>query len=507
MNPSPKESHHETAPEDRLPWTEKLGFALGYAGPGAFVGGLKTFIFVMELGVSPAVIGIIDFILSVIAAPVGPLLGQFGDNFRSRWGRRKPLMLMGGIPSVLILCALYAFPGGMSEKGLWLWLFLIPLLNMVPSSLYAQGLGGLSTEAIRDYHERVRLSVIISFAVAVLGFLAQALYPIAKNRIHPLVIPFGNTELVLLKFPVFADAVAGARWIIGWSAPLFLICVLLPLFLCPEKRYEQVKKIRTKNPFIPTIKEAFKNREFLIVFMIKTVAFFCYSIVGSMGMLMNTYLVYGGDKGLASSTYMFLGWSYIISQTASLFIYRLIEPKLGKQRVIRIAAGILMAGCLSKLVVYQPSMPWLQLIPLIANGASVTGLHLMTGSMFGDIIDYDELLHHKRREALFGSLFNWGEQKGISLAGLIGGFVLVWIGFNAKLTGPQGATTLHLMQFFYFLFPFCGALFAFVMIGRYKLTETRMYEIRDELKKRHAEKKAAEEAQALLADGAANAPA
>lgn len=506
MNPSPKKSHHVTAAEDRLPLREKIGFALAHLGPGGFVGGLKNFVFVMELGVAPKLIGILDFILSMMSAVVGPLLGQFGDNFRSRWGRRRPLILLGGAPMVLILCATYAFPTGMSETGLLFWLGMISLLNMVPGSFYNQGLSGLSTEAVKDYHERVRLGVFITFFATVFGLLTQWLYPLAKNSLSPLVAHFGKTEFVLLTFPVFPDAITGVRWIIGCSVPFFLVCVFIPLFLCPEKRYEQVKKIRTKNPFIPTVKEAFKNREFLIIFMIKTVTFFCYTIVGSLGMYMNTYLVYGGDKKAAAVTYAIIGSSYIVAGTVSLFVYRLLEPKLGKTRVIQIAAGILMVGCLSKLFVYQPTMPWLQFIPLIANGASVTGLHLMTGSMFGDIIDYDELLHYKRREALFGSLFNWGEQKGNALAGLIGGFMLGWIGFETKLTGPQSPTTLHLMQFFYFLFPFCGALFAFIMIGRYKLTEARMYEIRDELKRRHAEKKAAEEAQALLTEGAANSP-
>ena len=397
---------------------------------------------------------------------------------------------------VLFGSAVFAFPNGMSETSLAVWIFIWGLLHMFPQTVYNLSLGGLITESVRDYHERVRLGSYLTFFGLLLGLTNQWIYPIVKNTIHPLIIHCSGMEFVLLKFPVFSDPITGARWIVFCFALFGLVCSQCPALLCKETRYAQIKKSQPKGKLIPSLKEAIKNRQFLIILSIKFFTFFCYSIVSALGVYMNTYFVFGGDKAKGAVVYGALGSSYIISASLSLFLYRWLEPKLGKIRVLQIAAGVLMVGCVCKLFVYQPTMPWLQLIVLISNGASVTGLHLMTGSMFGDIIDYDELLHDKRREALFGSIFSWAETKGTALGSLFSGFMLVWIGFNAKLVGPQSWMTLHLMQFFYFFFPFCGALFAFVMVKRYELTENRMYEIRDELNRRHAERKLAEDAQA-----------
>ncbi len=75
--------------------------------------------------------------------------------------------------------------------------------------------------------------------------------------------------------------------------------------------------------------------------------------------------------------------------------------------------------------------------------------------MIADLADADELATGNRHQAVFGALLTWIEQAGNSVGGLISGFFLVWIGF--------------------------GALFALLLLRRYKLTEDRAYEARDAL--------------------------
>jgi GPH family glycoside/pentoside/hexuronide:cation symporter len=272
--------------------------------------------------------------------------------------------------------------------------------------------------------------------------------------------------------------------VIGALAVFFGLAAFAPVFLCPEKRYIAHTKHLAKTRLLPNLMEARKNRPFLIVLSIKFFTFFCYSTVGLLGVYMNTYFVYGGDVKRAAGTYAVLGSSYAIAACTSFFIYPHIARLLGKKRALQCAAGLLVFGCICKLFVYQPKHPWLQLIVLMANGASVQGINFVIGTMMGDVIDYDELLSGKRREALYSSLVSWFESAGQSFGLLICGFLLVWIGFDAKI-GAQHPHTLHLMRFFYFLCPFIGGLFAVFMISRYDLTEDRAYEIKDELNRRH----------------------
>jgi GPH family glycoside/pentoside/hexuronide:cation symporter len=211
-----------------------------------------------------------------------------------------------------------------------------------------------------------------------------------------------------------------------------------------------------------------------------------YNLVGMLGIYMNTYFVFGGDLRAAGVAYGFLGSSFHVSAVlTSLFLYPTLTRSFGKKRTFQIAIGILIFGCICKLFVYHPGLPWLQFIVLTTNGAANAGFSMVANAMLGDVADADEWRTGLRREALFSSLLSWFEKAGNSLGSLVAGFVLVWIGFNARL-GAQSPETLRLMQLAYFAMPTTGALLALWLIRRYDLTETRAYEIKDALASRRA---------------------
>src|SRR4051812_31158407 len=92
--PSPP-THHQTAAQDRVSTREKIGLGLGRMVADGTHGSqyvLVNPIYNMQLGMNPALLSLIDFIKRFFDAMIDPLLGQFSDNFRSRWGRRIPLI-------------------------------------------------------------------------------------------------------------------------------------------------------------------------------------------------------------------------------------------------------------------------------------------------------------------------------------------------------------------------------------------------------------------------------
>jgi GPH family glycoside/pentoside/hexuronide:cation symporter len=123
---------------------------------------------------------------------------------------------------------------------------------------------------------------------------------------------------------------------------------------------------------------------------------------------------------------------------------------------------------------------------IIMNGISSAGVSLMCIAMLGDIADYDEYQTGMRREGLYVALLSWFEKAGNSLGSFLTGFILVWIGFNAKL-GPQTPHTLWLMKGSYILFPALGALLTLFFVHRYQLTQDQVYSIKDELTRRRTE--------------------
>lgn len=470
MSSQSSRPHHETAASDRVSWREKIGLGLGRVaadGSSGTIHVLLSPIYNMTLGMSPALISTVVAIQRVWDAVTDPVCGQFSDNFRSRWGRRRPLIAAAVLPMSLAFAGLWWVPEGMGNTGMFWFLMGLFLVFYLAQTLFSMPLTGLVIEATDDYHERTRIAAVL----LVFGYTFQVI----SQWIFPL------TQL-----DFFGGTLRGLRWVTGGCALLFLLVGLAPVFLCRERNYHRVAATQTKI----TLREGFRAiascPPFLRLIVARVIFTFGYGIVGMLGLYLNTYYVFGGDVKAGGWFYGYLGTAYMVAAIGcSIFVHPWLSRRFGKRHALQIATVVLMAGCLSKLFIYHPGQPWWQLIVLLTNGAAGSGIGLISTSMLGDIADYEEWRVGVRNEAFLASILSWFDKIGGSLATLLGGFVLVWIGFDAKL-GAQSEHTLRLMKYAYFALPFAGALLTFLLMSRYELTEERVYEIKTELDQRRA---------------------
>lgn len=90
-----------------MPVKTKVAFGLG-AMVGNFTSNLTKElinpIYVVALGLSPALVGMAMVVFRLYDAINDPIMGWISDNTRSRWGRRRPWLALGAI-----LCA-FALP-------------------------------------------------------------------------------------------------------------------------------------------------------------------------------------------------------------------------------------------------------------------------------------------------------------------------------------------------------------------------------------------------------------
>ena len=95
----------EVVINERIPSREKVAYGIGGFMDGGGVSLMSCIMlkYMTTMGVAMAVASTIMTVAKLWDAVTDPLMGFISDNTRSRWGRRKPYMFIGGVGVILTL--------------------------------------------------------------------------------------------------------------------------------------------------------------------------------------------------------------------------------------------------------------------------------------------------------------------------------------------------------------------------------------------------------------------
>lgn len=152
-------SRRETALEDRLPFTAKLFYGLGQLCNNLLAAALGCMSIVLNLGLkmNPAWIGTILSVSRFTDALSDPIMGYISDHTKTRWGRRRPYLLIGAILAGLIFAFMWQIPAGHSHRFYFLFFLIGTNLFYLAHTIFATPFIAFGYELTPDYHERTRL--------------------------------------------------------------------------------------------------------------------------------------------------------------------------------------------------------------------------------------------------------------------------------------------------------------------------------------------------------------
>lgn len=475
---------HQTAPEDRVAIKDRVFYGTGQIANiilALSIVNLAPFVLTVELQVDAFLVGLAMGIPRLWDAFTDPIIGYWSDKTRSRWGRRKPFLLVGSILVGLCLALMWQLPRGWSEQG-YFWFFLgMSIVFYFAYTVYATPFVALGYELTPDYHERTRLMGTMNF----IGSLAAI----------PMAWLFAITQ-----WEGFSDGVEGARYLALGLGALVIFLGLIPVLFLKDPTREKFSKSKPSTisnaptgiekqglRFFEGLKVTLRNKSFRYLCLATFTFFPGLILIQNFSSFLVIYYVYGGDKSAAS---VLLGWSGSLSSFMGLVLVPVVTymgTKMGKRLAFMTCAGLALFGTLVKWFCYQPDLPYVNLIPGPFIGIGFSALWVLMASMMADVCDEDELETGERREGAYSSIYWWIVKLGLSASLALSGILLNATGFKEELGAAQSADTFIWMRISDVILPalFIGC--SILAVRRFPLTEERAYQIKEELERRHSE--------------------
>jgi len=417
----------KTKPEDRIHFSQLAAYGAGGIIPIALfniAGILVGLMGNISLGLSAFWLGVIMIIPRLWDALSDPIIGHLSDNSRTRWGRRRPYLLVGGILVAVFFVVMWWVPKGdkvqvwfPTETGFQVfqlaYILFSLLLFFTACNIFEIPHGALGMEMTTDYHERTRLFSAKSFVGNLFAMSTPWLFALANMK----------------AFKGTGNEADGMRYV-----SLLIAVLIIPLSFWWTIQLREpgfVKAARhEKTPFWEAMKRTVRNRNFVMLTLTIFTLAMGFNFVQLLGSYIPIFYVFGGNKVAGAYLLGINGTIWAITGLLAVFPLNWISPKLGKRNTLMIAILLMCLAQLSKIVCYNPGFPYLIIMPTILLSAGMLFFFTLGSSMVGDICDEDELQTGYRAEGSYYSIFWWLIKMGTAFASFIAGALIVLTAFD-----------------------------------------------------------------------------
>ncbi len=459
---------------ERLPMSQKLGYGLGSFldmwGHWLY-SSYANLVFNIFLGVAPGLISTAMMLKTLADAASDATFGWLSDNTRTRWGRRRPFILVGGVLAGVGLPLLFAVGRGWTEMQYFAFMLVSLLIYAPVMSCFNMPWVSLGSEMTPDYHER---TAVFQIKNAIQKVPELAMFVAAQFATLSIFNGANGKPDILMGAQTYT-AILGA----------IMVAVSLAMFLLVRERYyEKVVVTQTaKVPFRDTLYRTLKNKPFRILLGSMMAYSMATAMVGTLGFYLTVYFVCKGDVALAGRWNSAMGLSGMAFGFAGIVAFGAIAKRLGKRAGMMAVLSAAIAAFIGDWWFYNPSYPMLQLFASGCVAFTGAGFWTIYGSMLADVVDHDELQTEQRREGSFAACQSWISRAGIAVGSGASGWILQSTGFVSQ-ADVQSENVLFVMRLLMSGVPVFGLVIALLLVSRFRLDEQRVREIRVSLEAR-----------------------
>ena len=410
---------------------DKLFYGLGSIAYGVKDNGFSVLLMLFynqALGVPAAAVGFAIMIALIIDAILDPLIGNWSDNFRSRFGRRHPFMYAAALPVAIGYYFLWNPPTGFSVDQMFWYLLGISIVIRIFISFYEIPSSALIVDLSRGYDDRTSFLSYRYF----FGWV-------------------GGLTMGVAAFSIFlrpsAEDPSGQLNLMGYSnygltASLIMLAAILISSLGTQRLVKSFAAPPEKLPFVfarsaREISQTLLNRPFLLL---AGATLFSYAATGIAMATLTYFRIYLWELTGDQISLLMIG--NFASILVALFFVPRLATKLGKKNT---AIALWLAT-----IVVSPAMYFGRVLDIVpANGTELLfwmlfassfvstvlsmGLGVIASSMLADVVEHMAVRTGRHAAGLLFSV-NAFMLKAISGIGVFGaGLILTFVQF------PEGA--------------------------------------------------------------------
>ncbi len=401
------------------PRFKSFNYAIGMFGTSIPINMFKTYaaiFYVDRLGLTTLQLSSILFWYAFIDAIDNPVYGFLSDRTRSRWGRRRPWLVIGTPLLILCFIAFYSTPDFLSGKSLFAYAMLFYILTGTLDSVINANYGALFPELFRTDASRAKTNALRQAFQLVAMIISIALTPMVTSAIG-----YSNTAIVY--------------GILGG------VVILYMAFTSKEVEFDEDEE---KPKFWDSLKSLFINRKFWLAGL--TNAFYSAAmalVLASLPFFVKYTLKIPDNQ----STFLFA--SVLIIAIACVAVWARLVKKYTLIPVWRVA---LIALAVAFIPLYFANSLATAIVGSALVGFGFAGVITTMDLIGAKIMDEDTKKYNVRREGIISNALGFMNR----LNGLFTSFAfyLIFVIFQFESGNNPGPDPANASRFLLTVFPF-----------------------------------------------------